>query len=1137
MKQISLRTIVTLLALLLVALAANGQTGRGTLTGTVTDTTGAAVPNAAVTISNDSLGVKQQTQTSGSGVYTIPEVPFGTYTVTVTQTGFQTASAQNVVISANQVTRFDATLTVGDVQTTIEVTAEAQLLQQDRATVQTNFSTKQMVELPLALGAFAARSPEAFVFLTPGQSGDIFLSSSNGGQTFSNSVLIDGGSAGRSWSPGNFDESAPSVEAIGEFTIQTNAFSAEYGRTGSSITSFALKSGTNEYHGTAYEFLRNEAFDAKGFYHDRNLIDKKNDFGGTVGGPFRIPKLYDGRNKSFFFFSFEGFRTSLPYVGQRTWPTERMQTGDFSELLGLASPIRIYDPVTRQQFANNVIPSNRIDPIAKAFVQYFPKPNDVSPGSGLRNIFRNSLATKVNQDLTTSVIDHNFNDANRLHFSWSRRQNDRTRDPENLLPFNNPLTQGRMQDYNTNQWRASLDTIISPRLLNHLNLSTDRVRSTNGTVTQGMNFVQESGLQGVANTHTPQITINGYSTLSNTEVNSAFDTRYEIVDHITWTADKHTFKFGFDFRRTHQTQRAQNGSAGDFNFSNIQTAGPSGEGGDAFASFLLGAVNRGVTRFWGTTPGWRYQYYAGFIQDDWKITPRLTLNLGVRYELDIPRWEQLNRHSSLDPSMPNPAAGGIPGALAFANDDRRFFNRTDKNNFGPRVGFAYSPDDKTVVRGGYGLYYNLLYYNDFGEAGTQGFNANPFFESPNGRDPAFYMAGGFPQTFARPPFTDPSSLNKQGIDYYSPDTKPPYISSWNFGIERSLGGNFRLSTFYVANKGTRLYRGFDIQQIRPEYLALGDLLTRPITDPAVVAAGFRAPYPTFVQDWGEGATLHRALRRFPQYSGINSVANTDGNSTYNSLQVKAENRFKAGLTLLVAYTWSKTITNADSATQWASAYLQNDWNTREGKSVGVTDRPHVLAISYLYELPFGRGKRFLNKGGLMNVVAGGWQINGIQRYQSGPPLEFNADCPSITQVNAGRCRPMFTGVQEFYGPGREAHDPGVRQPYLNAAAFTVPPPYTYGDVPRAVGYIRGWRYWEENLALFKNTRLSESVNLQFRAEAFNIFNRVLFNNPDTFVGQYDASQPGNIRRNDNFGFYTGQANDPRTLQLGLKLQF
>ncbi|HYO82448.1 MAG TPA: carboxypeptidase-like regulatory domain-containing protein, partial [Bryobacteraceae bacterium] len=333
----------------LVCLAAGmmtGQTGRGSLTGTVTDPTGSSVPGAAISAKHVATGTAFKAETSSGGVFTLPELPFGQYTVAVTKSGFQTAESTNVIISANQVTRFDLTLSVGNVQQAVQIEAVAPLLQQDSSTVQTNFTTKQVLELPLSLGAFGLRSAEAFTFLTPGVVGDQFLTSINGGQTFSNEVLIDGGSAGRGWAPGNADESAPSVDAIGEFTIKTNNFSAEYGHTGSAITSFVLKSGTNNYHGTAYEFLRNEAFNAFGFYRQANF-DRKHDFGGTLGGPVWIPKIYNGRDKTFFFFSYEHTRADEKFLGSpRVVPTAAQRQGDFSELLRLQNPTIIHDPLT-----------------------------------------------------------------------------------------------------------------------------------------------------------------------------------------------------------------------------------------------------------------------------------------------------------------------------------------------------------------------------------------------------------------------------------------------------------------------------------------------------------------------------------------------------------------------------------------------------------------------------------------------------------------------------------------------------------------------------------------------------------------------------------------------------------------------
>ena len=1115
-----------------------GQTGQGSITGTIRDPSSLPVADAKVLVTNTQRGTRVETKTSSTGVYTVADVPYGNYSVTVSSPGFQTSAAENVVVSVGQVSRLDLLMNLGQVTETVTVQGSSTLLQQDTATVQTNFSTKQMVDLPLALGGFSTRSPEAFTFLTPGVVGDTFLTTANGGQSFSNEVLLDGGSAGRSWSPGDFDESAPSVDSIGEFTIKTNAFQAEYGRTGSSITSFVLKSGTNDLHGSAYEFLRNPDFDATGFDHVQNLTDRKNDFGFTVGGPVVIPKIYNGRNKTFFFFSYEHFLTNLTYTHSPVrYPTVAQQGGDFGELLRLANPVKIYDPLTGQQFPNNVIPANRISSVSKYATGFLPKPNLVSGGTGLLDLYNTSIPTKVNNPLYTVVIDENFTSNQRFHFSWSGRDNNRTRDPENLLPLGNPLTQFRQQDYRTDYYRGSLDTIIRPNLLNHWNFSFDRVVSTNGTLTAGLNFVKGAGLTGVQNSHTPTQFIDGYATLGNQELNTAYDNRYEIQDSLSWVKGSHSFKFGIDTRRSRFNQAALDNSAGSFHFSGQQTADPNGIGGNAFASYLLGAVHDANLQTHNTVAGFRSLYIGSFAQDDWKVTSKLTVNYGLRWDIEIPRSERFNRYASLDPSLPNPAAGNIPGALAFAGNGRTHFDKTRWTDFGPRLGISYAVNDKTVIRVGYGIYYNQLFYNDFGGAGLDGFDASPSFSTLDGRSPAFYWQNGFPQNYAHPPFTDPSGENTQGISYFSPDSRPPQIQSWNFGVEREVAKSVRLSAFYVANKGTHLFRGFDIQQLKPEFLKFGDVLRQRIDSPAAIAAGFKTPYPTFVNDWGAGATVARSLRAYPQYNSVGYVNNTDGNSTYNSLQVKAETRFSNGLTFLIAYTFSKNLTNADSANQFASNGPQNDYANKLAKSLSGADRPHVLAASYLYELPIGRGKRFLNQAGLVDKVVGGWELTGILQYNSGPPLNFGADCPSLGPVFAGHCYPNFTRSDNFYGPGKSSPDPNNGKPYLLADGFSVPGPYQYGNVPRNTN-LRLPLFRNENLALLKNTRLfGEKLNVQFRAETFNTFNRVIFNGPDTFVGQYDPSKPGNINRNDHFGFYSGQANTSRILQLGLKVIF
>ncbi|HYO84613.1 MAG TPA: TonB-dependent receptor, partial [Bryobacteraceae bacterium] len=606
-------------------------------------------------------------------------------------------------------------------------------------------------------------------------------------------------------------------------------------------------------------------------------------------------------------------------------------------------------PLTGLPFEGNRIPQNRISPVSQYALQFIPTANDVDPATGLQRLYYQPQPTFRRTFLSTAVFDHNITTNHRFHHSWSRRENIRHRDPGNLIPQDNPLTEMRFQNYNTNQWRASLDSTLRPNVLNHVNLSADRVRSTNGTLTSGMNFVQGSGLAGVQNTHTPVQDIAGYMTLGNAELNEAMETRFEIAENLTWVAGAHSVKFGADIRRSYWNLAPADRSAGIFRFRAAQTSSVAGAGGDAFASYLLGSVQSAQMKLNTMYPGWIYPYYALFVQDDWKATRRVTLNLGLRYDINVPRHERTGRYSGLNPSLPNPAAGGIPGALEFRPEQGSHFDKTH-HGFAPRLGMTLALDDKTIIQTGYGIAYMQWYYNDFAERMTAGFDAEPIRESPS-REQAFNWSNGFPQDFARPPFSDPSSLNRDVIDYLDPNAKPPYMQNWNFGIQRQVARDLVVNVAYVGTKGTRLYSRFEVNRLRPAYLGLGDLLTRRIDDPAVAAAGFAAPYPNFVQDWGSQATLARALRRFPQYNSLRFYNPTVGDSSYHSLQVKVDKRFSAGLQFLATYTFAKHLTNADAANRNDSTNYQNDYALGLEKSVSGSDRPHVFNLSYIYELP------------------------------------------------------------------------------------------------------------------------------------------------------------------------------------------
>jgi hypothetical protein len=1149
-----------------------GQTNRGTLTGTVTDSSGAPIPAATVVVIGSSTGTTYNLTTSSEGVYAAAEIPFGHYKVHVEKTGFRRVEAPDVVVTANQLTVFDTTLQLGNVTESITVTAASPILQtKESETVQENFSTRQILELPMPVGITSsggpqnARSPETFTFLTPGVVGDTFLTSTNGGQQFSNEVILDGARSTPPWAPGDFNESAPSVDALGEFTIMTANFPAQYGWSGSSVTSFAYKSGGNQFHGSMYDFLRNRDLDGAGFYdtgdctiggqhvysssscfnHSLNpsrmpALDQKSDFGLTAGGPVIIPKVYDGKNRSFFFFSFEGYRQSLANVSTpQKVPTAQMRAGDFSQLLTLPSPIVIYDPTTRQPFAGNAIPQTSFDKVANYSLQYIPAANMADPSTGFLDLYQQTPGLKNSSNLYTWVIDHNLTEKQRLHFSWSHRINRRTLPPDNNLPVDNPLSDTFNQRYITDFFRGAWDYSLTPTVLNHLNLGLQRIGSLNHAVSQGHHFVSQSGLTGVADTTAPNFVISGYLNLGASNDDDYRASTYELADNLTWVHGKHTVKFGGSFFGYRLNIINNDGTAGIFNFTPQMTGSASGVGGAAFASFLLGAVSSASAYFPLVESAWRERYPSVFAQDSFKATRKLTINWGLRWDIDLPRVEAWNQTAWFDPTLANPAAGGIPGALAYASAKKRHEDSAAWKDFGPRVGLSYALGDRTVLHAGYGVYYSVRYYNDWTGADVMlGWSANPFFASPNGIAQAFSLQSGFPQNFAHPPFSGPSSANLSSVTYVTPASAPPYIQSWNFGIERELSPSTRLSVAYVGNKGTRLYLpGSNLQYLPLSDLALGSLLQDNINDPAVQAQGFKPPYPTFASDYGTGATLARALIAFPQYQGVNILNATTGYSNYNSLQAVLQKKFSSGLQFTVTYTASKALGDADNA-QWQASGYQTFNDLKREKSVTSFDVPNNLEISYLYELPIGRGKRFLqHASGPLGQVISGWEVTGTNTYMSGFPLSLSGYCPSLALNFAGACRPELTGSGPLKGPGASQVDPNNGLPYINPAAFTLPPPYSYGDTERNMSRLRGFPTYAENLGIVKNFRLKESAEVQFRMETFNLFNRVKFNDPSTSVGSYDPTQPGNIARDPTFGYYVGQSGTvpPRVIQFVLKI--
>jgi hypothetical protein len=1114
------------------------QTERGSIRGTVLDSTGAVVPDATVTAVNVGTGVRNTATTTDAGNYQIPFLPPGTYNVEVEKTSFKKLVRENVRVEVATVTGLDLTLEVGAVTESVTVTGAAPQLRTESSEVATSVNAKSYVDLPLPAGG---RSPEQFIFLAPGTSGNTFDAHINGSQTLSKEIQVDGITmtiAEVGGDPRVLNSFVP--EAVQEFSIATSTYSAEYGNSGGGVERFTVKSGTNELHGTLYEFLRNDKLDARGFFAARRSVHRENQYGGTVGGPIYIPKVYDGRNKSFFFFNYDGFKYrsgAASLVG--SVPTAAFRAGDLSTLLNPdGSLLQLYDyystapdgqgGYTRLPFSNNQIPSNLISEVSKKIMSYVPLPN--VPGSNFQN-YRASAGSWNNNWAITGKLDQVISSSHRLSGMWNWGDFSDS-GPVSILPY--PVRISR-DGYSGNRiYRLSEDWVISPTLINHFAFGVTRQLQLLGGPEFGEPWAERVGLTGVASHgQFPVVFIDPFTAWGqNQELLMTNSTTFAWSDSLTWVKGKHNLKFGFEFRKYRQNQAVPTGT-GYYTFSRYETAFPTAalrnSTGLAFASFLLGEVDSGSLSVFDYTRGMRYPYLAWYAQDDFKVTPRLTLNLGLRYDLFWPMAEINDNYSIMDPSVPNPRANGLPGAIIFAGEGEgragrhRLYDQIAYTNFGPRVGFAWSANEKTVVRSAIGISYYATGVHGGGNAKPpgMGFTANPVFNSQDlGLTSGFNWAGGFPTNWDRPPFIDPGFGFNQSVTMWNENAKAPSTRiDWNFGIQRQIVPNLLFDIAYVGSKSTHLTTGVhNRNQVDSKYLPLQGLLTKRIDDPAVVAAGYSAPFPGF------SGTLAQALRPFPQYQGVGqNNSNNMGNMSYNSLQIKVEKQFSHGLFVLSSYTWSKTLTDASSALSgFFSTSARDQYNRRLEKALSVFDTPSRLVTAFNYELPIGPGKPFANVTGVAGKLLGGWSINGYLEYQSGTPIGVGIN-NQLPLFNSRNLPDVVSGVNPMASWG-DNFDPR-RDLYLNINAFKEPAPWTFGNAPSVMN-VRVFPGLNENLGIIKRTTIKEQMNVEFRFEMFNAFNRVRFGGPSS-----------NVSDPINFGKISGQANGARVGQFALKFNY
>ena len=1154
--------------LLTFAVGLQAQTTNGSIQGTVTDPSGAAVSGADVTGRNLDTGLTVATVTSDAGLYSLANLPPGRYSVGVQGPGMKKYSREGVTVQTGGTVSLDVQMQLGGISENITVSADASQLETATSDIGATVQQSLVENLPLEVNG-TVRNPVQFITLIPGFVGGVDNNPGsnssddfkvNGGQEGGTDILVDGVSISLV-SPNTQWNKGVSTEGVQEFKVLQSNFSPEYGESGDGIISLTMKSGTNDLHGSVYDFFRNRALDANSWTNNTAEVAKsvntQNDFGGTVGGPIRIPHIYNGRDKTFFFFDYEGFRFRTGGSSLTSVPPEAFRNGDFSALLPTT---QLYDPTTHLPIPGNILTNDPNFTPSKVVTNIFAL---LPPTNGnLTNNVVNTTVSSTTANLFDIKIDHIISEKHRLSGGFDF-DNTNTGGISNLGPIFGSTT-----PQSTRYGRISDNYIFTPSLVNQFLFGFSRRFRGEIANSLGEGYPEKIGLMGVQNTTFPCVKFTGtpYESLLNNCGDSSFaDNVFQLNESVSWVKGKHNMKFGGEVRFLQFNVRRLTQASGEFDF-NAQETSLNGIGGDPVASALFGLVNTSTLAY-GAFSGVRYKDYSLYAQDTYKVRPRLTLNYGLRYDIDVPATEAFDRFSAIDPTLSNPGAGGILGAYTYFGTGQGRNGQTRPQDiytkaFGPRVGFAYSINDKTVFRGGYGIFYEPLKEGSFADQDGLGFFNRQTINLTNGGP--IQIDNGVTRVFPPSgPFTPDGQNGSNGVILIPANSgRPADIQTWNLDIQRQITANMMVSIAYVGSKGTHLPALNIIpNQVNPSFLSLGPDLTMDAscltlgTCPAAIAAGVKLPYAGFT------GQINQALRPYPQYGDFNQEDNSftpdrTGNSTYHAMQLQLDKRLAQGLSFLVSYTVSKNLTDADSSGPGVSGFIgtnefigQNSYQRSAEKAVSQLDTPQTLVASFFYELPVGRGKRFMNQGGATDRVVGGWYVSSILSYSSGQPTEVYGPCGGT----AGDV--LFAGCH-FTGAARVNIVPGLSQtnksnfnpdttPFWNPAAFSLPGPFTFGDEPRSLSDARTFGNRNEDFTLGKKTRLfGEKATVDFRAEFFNIFNRHIYqpvsgspqlNSPFIALGAPGCDGPTQHFA-CGFGAITN-ASAPRSIQFALKIVY
>lgn len=1128
--------------------SAHGQIVTAILEGQVTDNSGAVIAGAKVTEINTSTGVSSTLQTNGSGRFVFTSlIPGGPYTVTAEAQGFSGETRSGIVLTLNQIANVALTLQVGNTTQNVTVVGNANQLNTTTPSLGQVINNRNVVNLPLN-----QRNVYALVYLAPGAHGTTggsynnFNLSVDGGRPGTSLLLLDGiPSAPPGINPNTYVAAFPSVDAVQEFNVMTSNYSAQFGRSGSGVINIVLKSGTNQIQGSVYEFLRNSALDANNYFnnlHGKPLpLFHRSQFGASVSGPVLIPKLYNGKNKTFFLFSFEGLRQGSATQLTTTVPTALERQGDFSQ-----SGYTIYDPATtapsgsgfvRQPFPNDAIPGTRIDSVAKAVMNYYPLPTSTANVNNFfasgTSIFRtNSLDAKVTEDL---------NSRNRIFVRYS--QNSQITPAALLFPKGPFQIAEGGQNFPDYSHSAAIDYTFtaSPTFVIDTEFGFSRVAWDATAVSLGFDPTKLGFPSYIAsNADTlifPGIAAQNFVSLGDSgsgQNRHGGSTIFMLGDNNTKVLGSQVITFGGEAWLLQGDDVESGQSTGAFTFTPAITQGPNpnvatSTGGNSIASLLLG-IGSGTMQINSKNAATTARYFDIYGEDDWKATPRLTLNLGLRYDLDVPRTERFNRMETFNPTAPSPLASttgisGLVGGTVFpgvGGTNRRQF-APQWGNFGPRFGLAYNAGHNTVVHAGYGIYYGASYFTAGETIGQEGFAATTTYSgSPNGLTPSVFLSNPFPTGINRPVGSAQGLLTGIGSNFNTPrinSNKVPYTEAWNFDIQHQFGFNTLVSASYVGSRGVHLNKSgegdWHANQLSASALALGAQLQQSVTNPffGIITTGPES-----------AATIPRSFLAapFPQFTGVNYDFLNGGYQNYDSFQLKVAKDLSHGLSFLLSYTGGKQLDDYSGIENVGNITggIQNIYNPAAEYAVSSNDISRILVISGVYDLPFGRGRMFgAHWDRAADLALGGWQVNGITTQQTGFPLSPSTQ--DTSQSGGQTLRPNVTGAD----PATHGSMKTRINHYVNAAAFSKPAPFTFGNAPRTLSNVRAPGTQNIDLSFFKNFHATERINVQFRAEAFNLLNQVVFGNPNMTL------------TSGQFGVISSQANTPREIQFALKILF